>query len=265
MAVRTSVSVDHRSSNMLILIRYFAPGKYFLMSLKFTRQKDRHFLLSFFYKLDKLLPVSQKRKLKLYLDLEWIFERLAHEKSFRSFADHPVRMESFRFLRNFLLPSQNVLDLGCGGGDLSHMISTHTKAVVGVDHNKHLTEVAGKTFSAPNLKFISTDVFEFLKGNSDKFDVLILSHLLEHLEKPEDLIASYKQFFEFIYIEVPDFERSHLNVYRKHLNTKLIYSDSDHIWEFDREDMARVIRDTGLTIWGQEYKFGAQKYWCKTN
>lgn len=233
------------------------------MSLKFTRQKDRHFLLSFFYKLDKLLPFSQKIKLKLYLDLEWIFERLAHEKSFRAFADHPVRLQSFRFLRNFLLPSHNVLDLGCGTGDLSHMIAAHTKAVVGVDHNKQLIEVAEKRFSAPNLQFISTDAFEFLQGNSDKFDVLILSHLLEHLEKPEDLISTYKQFFEFIYIEVPDFERSHLNVYRKHLNTKLIYSDSDHIWEFDREDMAKLIGSTGLSILAEEYKLGVQKFWCK--
>ena len=72
------------------------------MFLKFSRKKKRHYLLSFFYKLDRLFPFSKERKLKLYLDLEWIFERLAHEKSSLVVNDHSVRTKTFDFLKSKL-------------------------------------------------------------------------------------------------------------------------------------------------------------------
>ena len=83
------------------------------MFLKLRREKKRHFLLSVFYKLDKLFPLVKQKKLKLYLDLAWIFDRLAHEKSSSVIENHAVLMESFGFLKAKLRKEFNVLDLGC--------------------------------------------------------------------------------------------------------------------------------------------------------
>lgn len=235
------------------------------MSLKFTRQKDRHFLLSLVYKIDKLLPLSSRLKLKLYLNLEWIFERMAHEKSFKVFRNHNIRNDSFKFIERFLLPTQTVLDVGCGSGELSHLLAQHTKHVLGIDHHSDTIHAARKRFSGSNLEFRFVDAQEFLTENKTHFDVLILSHVLEHLETPEIFLLNFKRFFDYIYLEVPDFDRTPLNSYRKEVDATLIYSDSDHIWEFDRKDMGELFHKSGLAVVESEFRFGTQQFWCKTS
>ena len=233
------------------------------MFLKFARTKKRHFLLSLFYKLDTFFPLSKERKLKLYLDFEWIFERLAHEKSFLVFKEHPVRKRSFEFLKSKLTQDHSVLDLGCNTGDLAYQISTCVKNVVGIDYNNNHIIQARQKYTQENIQFIHGEVVEYLQQNSLRFDVMILSHILEHLETPESFLNNCKKFFKCIYIEVPDFERSHLNVYRQELGSGLIYADADHIWEFDRTSMKDLIQKTGLEIIDEEYRLGVQKYWCR--
>ena len=171
------------------------------MFLKFARTKKRHFLLSLFYKLDTFFPLSKERKLKLYLDLEWIFERLAHEKSFLVFKEHPVRNKSFQFLKSKLTKEFSVLDLGCNTGDLTYQISTCVKNVVGIDFNSAHIVKARKTYIQENIQFIHGEVIEYLQQNSQRFDVMILSHILEHIENPESFLVSCKKFFRYIYIE----------------------------------------------------------------
>ena len=65
------------------------------------------------------------------------------------------------------------------------------------------------------------------------------------------------------YIEVPDFERHYLNQYRLDKNINLIYSDNDHVSEFDRLEIKGLLQSCGITIQKEEYRFGVQKLWCK--
>lgn len=232
------------------------------MSLKLTRKKKKHYLLSFFYKLDKLIPLVKQSKLKLYLDLAWIFERLAHEKS-SLIPDQSVRKVSFNFLQSKLSQKFSVLDLGCHTGFLTSMIASHSKNVVGIDHNSDHIIKAQQSYKVENIQFIHGEAMMYLYQNTQQFDVLILSHILEHLDSPLPFLENFKKFFHFIYIEVPDFERTHLNLYRKILNSDLIYSDNDHIWEFDRIGIKNLIQESNLEIIDEEFRFGVQKFWCK--
>lgn len=202
-------------------------------------------------------------KLRLYLSLEWIFDRLAHERSFRVFSHHPVRAKTFHFLQSQLLSEYRVLDLGCGTGDLSFQIAGHVKSVVALDHNPTLVAWATKHHTAVNLSFQNADADAYLSINRNDFDVLILSHILEHLDEPESFLGRFTSYFRHVYIEVPDLERTPLNEYRQKLNVQLQYSDTDHIWEFDRDDMMRLILGCGLKILASEFRFGVQKYWCE--
>ena len=45
-------------------------------------------------------------------------------------------------------------------------------------------------------------------------------------------------------------------------NSKLIYTDNDHISEFDRAELRELVQKCGLTIQKEEYRFGVQKIWC---
>jgi hypothetical protein len=41
-------------------------------------------MLSLVYRVGKLFPLTPRRKFKLFLDLSWIFSRLAHEQIFNT-------------------------------------------------------------------------------------------------------------------------------------------------------------------------------------
>jgi ubiquinone/menaquinone biosynthesis C-methylase UbiE len=235
------------------------------MGIILKREKRRHFLLSVIYRLSKLPFLKQKTKFKLFLDLEWIFDRLAHEKSFKLYSanKHPIRLFTTNFIFQYLTPEQTVLDLGCKYGDIAYILAEKAKKVVGIDFNAVAIETAKTLYAKSNLVFEVGDALHFLEKNTEKFDVLILSHILEHLDNPKELIIDFKPFVEYMYIEVPDFDKSYLNHYRKDFKFDLIYTDTDHVAEYDRIDMVQLLKECKLEIIASEYRFGLQKHWCK--
>jgi SAM-dependent methyltransferase len=223
------------------------------MGLTFERKKKKNLLLSFIYRLSKLPFLSAEKKFTLFLNLEWVFERLAHE----------IRVYSSEFLLQFIKPEYAVLDLGCKYGEISFTTAAKAKKVVGIDFDEAAIEKAKTLYKKANLSFEVGDALVYLKNNSEKFDVLILSHILEHIEKPKDMIIDLKKLVDFIYVEVPDFDKSYLNHYRKDFGCDLIYTDPDHISEFDRVDLLNLFKECELEVLSSEYRFGVQRYWLK--
>jgi len=80
------------------------------------------------------------------------------------------------------------------------MITDNTKTAVGIDHNTVHILKAQQTFRQENIQFIHGEAFEYLQQNKKTFDVLILSHLLEHLDEPAPFLENFKKYFRFIYI-----------------------------------------------------------------
>lgn len=136
------------------------------------------------------------------------------------------------------------------------------KTAVGIDHNAVHILKAQQTFGQENIQFIHGEASEYLQQNKKTFDVLILSHLPEHLDEPAPFLKNFKKYFRFIYIEGPDFETTHLNIYRHELGCTLTYTDNDHIREFDRIAIKALLKNAGLEIIDQEFRFGIQKFWC---
>ena len=217
-----------------------------------------------------MLPVlSAKKRLQLYLDLEWIFERLSHEMSFKQYEtnEHPVRAFSLNYILKHIKSNHTVIDLGCDKGEMSFVIANKAKHIIGIDYDKNSIEQALKsmrTYKKDNLEFIVAEASEYFKKNNQNFDVLILSHILEHLDDPEVFLKWICPRFKYVYIEVPDFDKTYSQHYRKMLNSKLIYTDNDHVSEFDRDEIIKIITACKLQIQDSEYRYGVQKYWCTT-
>lgn len=235
------------------------------MGVKLERKKPRQLWLSLIYRFCNLPWASSKKKLKIFMNLEWAFDRLALEESFNVFNnhEHPVR----KYTRDFLMPliesDHRVLDLGCKEGIMSDYLATKAKEVIGIDFHQPSIDTAKKTYKRDNLKFETREALEYLNSTDDKFDVIILSHILEHLDEPEKFLTNFKDHFEYFFIEVPDFDRYNINHYRKDLNVELIYSDHDHVSEFDRDELREMFKNVGLEIEKSEFRFGVQKFWCK--
>ena len=235
------------------------------MGLKLQRNKKPLLIVRFFYAFSRILPISKKGKFKLFLNLEWIFDRFSHEYSFKNYSpgEHPVRLHTRQTLLNFIKEDQSVLDLGCNRGDMSIYLAGKAKLVVGVDYDQKAIDLAQSRYRKDNLTFVCADAYGFLSRTDITFDILILSHILEHLDDPGSFIKQYAPFFKFIYIELPDFDKTLLNHYRKNMNMQLIYTDGDHISEFDRVELKELIEKCDLQIVSAEYIYGLQKIWCK--
>lgn len=235
------------------------------MGIKLDRKKPKKFLLRLIYLFQKFLPLSAPAKFKLFLNLEWIFDRLSHEMSFKIFTNetHPIRQYSKTFILDNISESDVVLDLGCNFGFLSYVVAVKAKSVVGIDFSKEVIEAAKKSFQKNNLEFVVGEAREFLDSSKQSFDVLLLSHVLEHIDDPKDFIMKFKNNFKKIYIELPDFDKTYLNQYRLHQKNELIYTDDDHVTEFDRAELTALLKDCGLEISNADFRFGVMKIWCK--
>lgn len=229
------------------------------MGLKFERSKPRHLLLTLFYRVNNLFPVlSPQKRAKLFLDLEWIFQRLAYETAQNHKLLDGVIVNSFLFSQ--LPKDAEVLDIGCGYGTVAATLIPHVKSITGVDHNPDKIAVANK--QVPQAQFYCDDAFDFLAGK--KADVAILSHVLEHLDNPGDFLSKLSGLVKYVYIEVPDFETTVLNPLRVVVESKLTYTDNDHIHEFDREELRSLVEASGLKIKAEEHKLGVLKLWCQS-
>ena len=155
------------------------------------------------------------------------------------------------------------MDLGCGKGFVTSLVADLSRKVTGIDHDKQAIELARSKYPKDNLEFHCVDAKEFLEKNSEKYDVLILSHILEHIDEPEVFLQSYKSFFRYIYVELPDFDGTILNHFRKDQQMRLIYSDMDHVSEFDKKELKAIFSECGIEVLQEEFIFGVQRYWCR--
>lgn len=90
------------------------------------------------------------------------------------------------------LAQKNVIDVGCGGGILTEVLSRPAKNVVGLDQAKQSLEVAkAHAASLPNPpNYVCATVEEYAEGHPAEFDVLTCMELLEHVPSPRDVIQS---------------------------------------------------------------------------
>jgi SAM-dependent methyltransferase len=173
-------------------------------------------------------------------------------------------LRSREFILQQITDKSVVLDLGCNNGEIADMIAEKAAEVVGIDYLELPVLRARERYKRPNLSFVHAEALEYLKKNAQRFDTLILSHILEHLDEPEEFLKRFKDFFQWIYIELPDFDRHYLNQYRKDMGLKLIYTDDDHVSEFDRYELNEILQRCNLEVVRSEYIYGLQKLWCKT-
>jgi SAM-dependent methyltransferase len=202
--------------------------------------------------------------MRFYLDLNWIGWRLAIEQAERmyGFGESSMRRKNLEFLLARMQSGARVLDLGCKYGEISAIVAEKAERVIAVDHDPQALEKARAAHPATNLEFIHADAFDVLEKETAPVDLVILSHILEHLEKPEAMLARLKAHATHCYIELPDLDASYLNHYRQLAGARLQYTDNDHIWEFDRDSLLEVIEGAGWKILDSEYRYGVQKHWC---
>lgn len=113
-------------------------------------------------------------------------------EAFRSEGDHvreKLAEEIVGFINNEISPEADVVDIGCGVGDLLLEVRKRNPniKISGLDFS--IKAVDGAQVAIPDGSFILHKIEKILPFNNNVFDVVLCTDVLEHLEYPKIVIS----------------------------------------------------------------------------
>lgn len=86
----------------------------------------------------------------------------------------------------------NILEVGCGNGNISYQLARYGHNVIGIDISQTTINTAIENFGdTPGLQFIVANAEQLSPDKDKKYDVIVCSEVLEHLNQPEKLTSNF--------------------------------------------------------------------------
>lgn len=166
------------------------------------------------------------------------------------------QLEKNYFLLKSYLPirqGMNFLDIGCGEGWALNFFKKKGFNILGLDYSSE-----GINKHNPDLLdyFICGDIFDNLDNitnHKQKYDIIWLDNVLEHVLDPELLLKQIYSILEengVIVIEVPnDFSIVQIDLYNKgYVKEPYWVAIPDHISYFNKEGLAKLCNSVGFSV-----------------
>ncbi len=169
--------------------------------------------------------------------------------------EHPKHrlLQYHNFFLGNIQEKDTVLDIGCGSGSLAYDLAGKAQRVLGIDIEEKNIEGAKKKYSRDNITYVVGDATKDL--TDEKFDVIVLSNVLEHIEHREDFLKGIKGIAQTYLIRVPMFTRDWIPLYKKELGIEWRL-DLTHYTEFTKESFYQEIERAGYTVESFSVQFG---------
>jgi len=104
-----------------------------------------------------------------------------------------ITEEKREILKSMNWKGKRVLDVGCGTGELAFLIGSRgAKEVIGIDYSYSAIHIAKQSYKLPELVYKCMDV----RNVTGQFDVITLVGILEHIDKPEELLIKAKRLLK---------------------------------------------------------------------
>jgi len=145
----------------------------------------------------------------------------------------------------------SLLDFGCGKGRFPALARDRGWSVMGVETSLPRAEFARKVYGLEN---ISTDFYQTGSLRNERFTVIVLFHVLEHLPNPGDLLAELVKHNlandGLVLVEVPNVG----SLQAKLAGINWLHLDMPrHLSHFSRDSLELVLKQAGLQTrrWGR--------------
>ncbi len=156
------------------------------------------------------------------------------------------------------ITNKAVLDFGCGIGGFLNLVKNSASKADGVELEKALQS---------SFKQRKLNVFSNLSLVRGKYDVITAFHVVEHLEKPKEILKQLSKFLtedgEMI-IEVPNSNDALLTLYENKPFQNFTYW-SQHLFLFNEKTITELVKQAGLKLnWIkhiQRYSLSNHLYW----
>ena len=165
---------------------------------------------------------------------------------FRSNPKHFSRWGSLQFLKQILSEEHNVLDLGCGSGDLTRQIGELVKDIVGIDVDHATIRQAISLNSRANIKYVCADVDCVLRDNTLRgkmFHYTLLSSVLTFSQDPHTLLTDLSNISEKLIIRETRYDENELVLISRDLGV-----DKNQWNEFTFDRLHALVQDSGWVI-----------------
>ena len=137
--------------------------------------------------------VSEKREDSGRDGLGWTGER--YVPWIGGDAIHYEHLHRYRFAKEFVR-GKKVLDLGCGEGYGSFMLSEDAGFVVGVDIDPACVRHASSKYSGKSLRFVEGSITDVPTDARDLYDVIVCFEALEHIDEHDKLMDEVKELLK---------------------------------------------------------------------
>ncbi len=138
-----------------------------------------------------------------------------------------------------IISAAQALDFGCGTGGLAAALAEKGACVTGVDLSSDSIDFARLIF--PNITFQTAQ--DDLANITGPFDLIVMSHVLEHVPDPPALLARLRTLAPpggRIYIEVPWADAT------TWAGDARAWRNIEHLWEFNKMSLARLLTNAGV-------------------
>jgi methionine biosynthesis protein MetW len=203
-------------------------------------------------KLDNRFIIKLK-KVFAYLLSEYAFKDASFDyegywEQLSASTEHPASIFKLRLIESLIDKGSSVLDMGCGDGILlQHLIKTRSIRGKGMDISEKGIELTrGKGIEAERADLARED-FRI----TGTYDYIILSEVIEHLPKPEELLKMLKgKFNKNLIITIPNtgFLGERLRLLLGRSPKQWVYHPSEHLRFWTVDDFLFWAEQLGLKV-----------------